>query len=89
MRLAIAIILLAFATEASAQSGQPHKLIVLRGNDGIAVTDYPSAARCEAARNAIQRLVDRANQGKEPQRLPRGGVIIPRTLDLEAHCIPG
>ncbi|PKP64685.1 MAG: hypothetical protein CVT85_09855 [Alphaproteobacteria bacterium HGW-Alphaproteobacteria-7] len=89
MRLAtlMATFLLA-ATPANAQS-VPYKLILIHGENGITVIDYPSAARCEAARSAIQRIVDQENKGKEPQILPGGGVIFPTLLIMKAYCIPG
>lgn len=88
--LFIAIVSSLLATSAIAQSPQPYKLIVLRGDsDGIAITDYPSAERCQAAKDAIIRLVKFANADKEPRNLPGGGVFIPRRLLLEAYCIPG
>ena len=88
MKWMAASLALLIATPAIAQSA-PYKLIILRGNEGITTADYPSAARCEAARTAIQRLVERENEGKEAQYLPNGGVIIPSKLYLTAYCIPG
>ncbi len=67
------------AAPANAQS-VPYKLILLRGDNGITVTDYPSEARCEAARAAIQRLMAQENEGKEPQFLPGGGVSSKNSL---------
>ena len=89
MKLLIATAMLALAAPAQAQGGKPYKLIVLRGADGVAMTDYPSAERCEAARVAIQRLIARENEGKYVERTPGGGLIIPNLLRLEAYCIPG
>lgn len=89
MRLLVAAVALVLAAPVHAQGAQPHKLIVLRGNDGMAITDYPSAARCEAARAAIQRLIARENDGKHVERTPGGGLFIPNLLRLEAYCIPG
>ena len=54
MKWMAASLALLIATPAIAQSS-PYKLIILRGNEGITTADYPSAARCEAARTAIQR----------------------------------
>lgn len=85
----IAAVVLALSAPAHAQSPIPFKLVVLRGTDGIAMADYPSAARCEAAKEAILQLVARENQDKQVQRLPNGGMIIPKILRLEAFCIPG
>lgn len=89
MRVVALLGLMAFPVVAHAQSGQPYKLLILRGTESIAVSDYPSAARCEAARVSIQRLMERENSGKEPRTLPGGGVFIPQRLTLESYCIPG
>lgn len=91
MKVAVfaATLLAAASPQAHAQGAKPYKLIVTRGGDGIAITDYPNAARCEAARASIQRLIARENEGKQPQHLPGGGMIIPKILRMEAYCIPG
>ncbi len=86
--LIVAATALMVASPVSAQSA-PYKLIVLRGDNGIAITDYRSAASCEAARVAIQQLMDRENQGREPRTLPNGGVILQEQLILKPYCIPG
>lgn len=89
MKFLFATLLLAIPAGATAQSSQPHKLILLHGQEGLAITDYPSAARCEMARVAIERLVEAENRNTEPRQLPGGGVIFPWALSLRAYCIPG
>ena len=84
----IVLALLAFPASASAQAPQAYKMLIL-GNDGITVTDYPSEARCEAARAAILRLMERENRDLRPEPLPNGGLLIKAPLSLRTHCIPG
>lgn len=71
------------------QTGGAAKLIIFRPGGGIAVADYPTAARCEAARKALIALVDRENALRKPTPVTGGGVIIPNRLSAEAYCIPG
>ena len=75
-------------TPAMGQNAGAAKMIVL-GNDGIAITNYPSMARCEAARAALQRLLEQENANNRPQTLPNGGVVFTLPLSLRTLCIPG
>lgn len=89
-RNAMVVGLLFTASAAAAQSSpKPYKLIVLRDQQGVAVTDYPSLERCEKAIASLKLLVDRQNADKAPRYLDGGGMIIPKLLVLEAFCIPG
>ncbi len=89
MRLLVALLAVWFTAQAQAQPSQPAKMIIVSDNSTVAVTDYPSLARCEAARSALKRIVEAENEGKEPQLLPGGGIIISERLNLTAYCIPG
>lgn len=81
---------LTLASPALAQGTGPAKMLLIHSN-GIAVTDFPSRARCEAARAAIQRAIAANNANlPPPQTTPGGGTIMtlptnqPKTL-----CVPG
>lgn len=77
------------AVSAVAQSSAPAKMMVVQGN-AMAITDYPSMARCEAARVALQRLVEQENAASGPPRsLPGGGTVISLPLMVRTLCIPG
>lgn len=78
---------LALAAQSAAQSGQPAKLIVVSGGS-IAITDYSSMARCEAARVALKKVTERENAANPPQSLPTGGVIVTPPLFFRSLCIP-
>ena len=68
----------------------PYKLIVVHSSSSsIAITDYPSLARCEAARSAIAAAAERENAAHPPRYLPGGGTIITPQLNFRTLCIPG
>ena len=68
--------------------GLPYKLLILDRSGGMAVTEYPSKARCERAVREIEAIV--AEQNSQPStQLPSGGVIMPQRLYLRATCISG
>lgn len=67
----------------------PYKLIILWGSTGIAVTDYPSASRCEAARAALQRRKEVEVRERGPKPLEGGGVLYSPPWQMELACIPG
>lgn len=90
MRVYIAALVgLAIASPAIAQATGPAKMLLIHSK-GIAVTDFPSMARCEAARRAILRAIaeDNANL-PPPEVLPNGGTIttIP-TAPPKMVCAP-
>lgn len=74
-RTIITAAFLAAASSASAQSAAPYKLIITWYQAGIVAVDYPSKARCEAARLAVMQAIEKRNGG------PGGNDI--------AFCIPG
>lgn len=73
----------------SAQQATPYKLIVAFSyGGGMAVIDYPSAARCERARLTIDADRDaRIAQGQA--RTPPGAVTVGAPYHFTATCIPG
>ena len=76
------------STPANAQT-TPYKLVILWGNSGISVVDYPSAARCDAARQALDRRKERERELRKVEKLPGGGMIVPAPWQMEMVCIPG
>lgn len=75
------------ASSASAQS-MPYKLIITWHQSNITVIDYPSAARCEAARLAVLAEVERRGAESRANAERIGGQIIGGTPN-GAFCIPG
>ena len=78
------------AIPAEAQGTGAAKMILLYGQ-GIAVTEFPSMARCEAARAATKRAIAENNANlPPPQAMPGGGTIttLP-TAQPKTFCIPG
>jgi len=63
------------------------KLFILRGNDGIAITEYSSLTRCEAARASIADIVSKDKAASPMRTFPNGGVIIPDQIVLRTFCI--
>ncbi len=64
------------AVTAVAQSSAPAKMIVVQGN-AMAITDYPTMVRCEAARVAPQRRVEQENAAsRPPQSLPAAALSL-------------
>lgn len=83
-----ALLLLLNSGIAVAQPGQPAKLMILSGGS-VAVTDYPSMARCEAAKSVLLRIVQHENVSHPPQVLPGGGTIMTLPISIRAFCFPG
>lgn len=76
---AAALILALLPAPTAAQPSAPAKMIVIHNaGSGVAVTDYPSMARCERARAFYK---DRVASSQKP-----GTTIIPAVVLL---CIPG
>lgn len=77
MKVCAAVLVgLALASPAVAQDDGPAKMILIH-SQGIAVTDFPSMARCEAARRAILRAIAVENANlPPPQAVPGGGTIM-------------
>lgn len=76
-----------FSLPALAQSA-PFKLVILWG-DAVTVVDYPTAARCEAAKAALERRKEQELEKRKPEFPPGGGIIMPRPWIMEMICIPG
>ena len=87
MRLIACLACLLFPSAAHAQP-QPSKLLVLDRSGGVGVTEYPTKARCERARQEIEEIV-REQNSKPVTSLPGGGIITPQRLYLRAFCISG
>ncbi|WP_144400905.1 hypothetical protein [Novosphingobium sp. MBES04] len=72
-----------------AQGSDPAKMILFH-NQGVAVTDFLSIARCEAARRAILQAVAKDNARlPPPEVLPDGGTIFTlETTPPKMICVP-
>lgn len=88
LALALCAGLAAFSSPALAQSA-PFKLIILWGDSGVAIVDYPTGARCEAAKATLERRKNQELEKRKPERTLGGGLIIPKPWVMEAICIPG
>lgn len=86
---AVAAFALWVPLSAAAQSAQAFKLIVRWQGAGIAITDYPSRARCEAGRDALLREIARQFPMRPPQALPSGGTIYSQPVIIDAICFMG
>lgn len=65
----------------------PYKL-VLTAYQNTVVIDYPTAARCRAALQAVQdENAERKRMAAESQARTQGGVVIPAYVS--AFCLPG
>ena len=84
--LFVSAVLLA-PVSAAAQASGPYKLIITWYQAGVVVIDYPTAARCEQARRAVEAEVQRRAR-QNLAAMPEGS----RILGAPAHgafCIPG
>lgn len=79
--IALAIALLAADPTITARGNPPAKMVVFRGREGIAITDYPTLARCEAARAIVSEMVRRLDQ--------RGDDATSEPIAIGTLCIPG
>jgi hypothetical protein len=80
------MIALALAIAAQAQVG-PYKLVITWYQSDLTVIDYPSSARCEVARRAVEaEVARRQREGLAGQ--PPGTVIVGKSPN-GAFCIPG
>lgn len=86
MRVTLALLLLSIPSASIAQAGS-YKLIITWYQAGMVVVDYPSAARCEAARRAVEAEVAK-RQRETVANLPPGGIIFGTSAN-GAFCIPG
>jgi hypothetical protein len=71
---------------ASAQTGA-FKLVIVWHQSGLAVVDYPNAARCEAARKAVEAAAEKKSRDTLAT-LPPGYERIGPPANL-SFCIPG
>lgn len=89
MRGLAGFILLALASQPAWAQSAPFKLVIIWSGGNIAVTDYPSRARCDAGAAAILDYVRRFNANIRTEVLPGGGTVTTLPLRAEAFCIPG
>lgn len=74
----------------AAGQATPYKLLVLWGGDGIAVIDYPSAARCKAGEAVMGKRTEQELQQRKPKATADGrGVIFAPPWQMATVCIPG
>lgn len=85
-RLALSVLVLAAPNSALGQSA-PYKLVVMLGSS-LAITDYPTLARCERGRSAILAELERRNQ-EFLRSAPPGTTITPLPGSRSVFCIPG
>ena len=85
----LAAILALFAAAPVAAQSTPYKLLILWGNDGVEVVDYPSRARCEAALTVLQQRKQQEIAQRQPRDVPGGGMILSPPWQMEMLCIPG
>lgn len=77
---------IALALQGAASPAGPYKLVI-SSESGVVVTDYPSRARCERAKLAVEVESARRRQAAEAS-LPQGSILT-RVPYLIAACIPG
>ena len=65
----------------------PYKLVITWYQSDLAVIDYPSRARCEKAKRAVEDEVARRKAESEATA-PPGSVVIGKSPN-GAFCIPG
>lgn len=89
MKLLAAFACALLATPAAAQGSGPAKMLLIHAQ-GIAVTDYPSMARCEAARLTIRNEIVEHNSRAAPPRATAGGgmVFTVPTVAPQMFCTP-
>lgn len=63
------------ASSVTAQTATPHKLIITWYQAGIVAVDYPTKARCEAARLAVMEAIAKRSRTSDGSDI--------------AFCIPG
>lgn len=88
MRVLLAGLLL-FASPAAAQGSAPYKLVIAWAQGGVAVIDYPNAARCEAARKIIDLEAKRRVAEAEAKGAERGWQTVGAPWIAYGFCIPG
>lgn len=76
---------LAINPDIAAHGDPPAKMLIVRGHDGVAVTDYPSISRCEAARRVALEMA----QQVDARAHDRGDDASSEPIGIAALCIPG
>lgn len=65
-----------------------YKLIVAYSEGGVTAVDYPTKARCETAREAVQSEA-RARIARSNANLAPGAILVQGPRVPDAFCIPG
>lgn len=89
MKSLVAVAALLIPASVGAQAG-PYKLVLTWSQNAITVVDYPSAARCEQARRAVE--AERDRRIEEVKRRPppvQGAITIGQPTTVYGFCIPG
>jgi hypothetical protein len=82
------VIALLSASSAFAQAA-PYKFVILWGSNGVAITDYPSLARCNEALASLEKRKAREDLARTPKNMPGGGMIVSPQWQMEFFCLPG
>lgn len=88
MKWAAFALALCLPAMAAAQSAGPAKLVIVWIKGDVVVTDYPTMARCQQGRAAIEAKLAQLNEQSEANARAMGDVIIGRS-PARAFCIPG
>lgn len=88
MKTLLAVVALLASAPSYGQSAST-KLILTWSQGGIVVVDYPSAARCEQARQAIEAERERRVAEAERSAARRGGTLVGAPWAVYGICIPG
>lgn len=86
---ATSLVLTSLAASPLSAQAVPYKLLVMWGDSGVAVIDYPTKDRCEQAIAVLERRKQYEVEQRKPKRLEGGGVLIPNAWQMEMVCIPG
>lgn len=62
--------------------------LVIATEHGVAMSDYPSAAKCEAARAEAIRIRDTEIAKARAEAAAKGGTLIDSSFALVAFCLP-
>lgn len=76
------MIKLAVAAVIALAAAGPAKLVIFQGSTVVAITDYPSMARCEVAKASLESQA----RAKAEHDLPGYKLL---ALGFTAYCIPG
>ncbi len=86
MKLALGLLFVTVPTAAVAQAA-PYKLIITWYQSDLTVIDYPSLARCEQAKLAIEAEIQKRKRENDALA-PPGSIVIGKSPN-GAFCMPG